>query len=104
MGNFDFKDKKNIYAIVITVLILAMGYYVWDYMWNPFVEQRTSLENELRSAQSELDKINAKKHRIAELELQLVQAEKDFEKRKEMFPVEVLQAQGHLFLFGGHFL
>ena len=88
MGNFDFKDKKNIYAIVITVLILAMGYYVWDYMWNPFVEQRTSLENELRSAQSELDKINAKKHRIAELELQLVQAEKDFEKLKEMFPEE----------------
>ena len=88
MGNFDFKDKKNIYAIVITVLILAMGYYVWDYMWNPFVEQRTSLENELRSAQSELDKINAKKHRFAELELQLVQAEKDFEKLKEMFPEE----------------
>jgi type IV pilus assembly protein PilO len=88
MGNFDFKDKKNIYAIVITVLILAMGYYVWDYMWNPFVEQRTSLETELRSAQSELDKINAKKHRIADLELQLVQAEKDFEKLKEMFPEE----------------
>ena len=88
MGNFDFKDKKNIYAIVITLVILAMGYYVWDYMWNPFVVERDRLERELSSAQAELDKINAKKHRIAELELQLVQAEKDFEKLKEMFPEE----------------
>lgn len=88
MGNFDFKDKKNIYAIVITVLILAMGYYVWDYMWNPYVDERDGLVRELESAQAELDKIEAKKHRIAELELQLVQAEKDFEKLKEMFPEE----------------
>ena len=88
MGNFDFKDKKNIYAIVITVLILALGYYVYDYMWNPYVAERDRLERELSSAQAELDKINAKKHRIAELELQLVQAEKDFEKLKEMFPEE----------------
>jgi type IV pilus assembly protein PilO len=88
MGNFDFKDKKNIYAIVVTVLILALGYYVYDYMWNPYVENRDRLERELASAQAELDKINAKKHRIAELELQLVQAEKDFEKLKEMFPEE----------------
>ena len=88
MGNFDFKDKKNIYAIVVTVLILALGYYVYDYMWNPYVENRDRLERELASAQAELDKINAKKHRIAELEPQLVQAEKDFEKLKEMFPEE----------------
>ena len=88
MGNFDLKDKKNIYAIVITVLILAMGYYVWDYMWNPYVDERDGLVRELESAQAELDKIEAKKHRIAELELQLVQAEKDFEKLKEMFPEE----------------
>ena len=88
MGNFDFKDKKNIYAVVITVLILALGYYVYDYMWNPYVAERDRLERELSSAQAELDKINAKKHRIAELELQLVQAEKDFEKLKEMFPEE----------------
>ena len=88
MGNFDFKDKKNIYAIVITVLILALGYYVYDYMWKPYVDERDRLVRDLESAQAELDKINAKKHRIAELELQLVQAEKDFEKLKEMFPEE----------------
>ena len=88
MGNFDLKDKKNIYAIVIAVLILAMGYYMYDYMWVPFDAESKGLESELKSAQAELDKIEAKKHRIAELELQLVQAEKDFEKLKEMFPEE----------------
>ena len=86
MGNIDFKDKKNIYAISVIVLILAAAYFVYDYMWDPFVVERERLENELRSAQAELDKINAKRQRVAELELQLVQAEKDFEKLKEMFP------------------
>jgi type IV pilus assembly protein PilO len=61
---------------------------VYNYVWDPFVYQRDALERDLQSAQAELDKINAKKHRVAELEMQLVQAEKDFEKLKEMFPEE----------------
>ena len=88
MGNIDFKDKKHMYAIIVVLLILAAGYCVYTYMWDPFVLERERLERDLQSAQSELDKINAKKHRVAELELQLVQAEKDFEKLKEMFPEE----------------
>ena len=78
MGNIDFKDKKNIYAIAVILLILGAAYCVYTYIWDPFVMDRERLENELQSAQAELDKINAKKHRIAELEMQLVQAEKDF--------------------------
>lgn len=88
MGNIDFKDKKNIYAIVVVLLLLSAGYCLYSYVWDPFVQDRDRLERERDAAQSELDKINAKKHRIAELELQLVQAEKDFEKLKEMFPEE----------------
>lgn len=88
MGNFDFKDKKNIYLIVVCLLIAGLVYYTWDYVYNPYELEKGKLETELKSAQAELDKINAKKHRIAELELQLVQAEKDFEKLKEMFPEE----------------
>ena len=88
MGNFDFKDKKNIYLIVICLLIAGLVYYTYDYVYNPYELRKNQLESELSSAQAELDKINAKKHRIAELELQLVQAEKDFEKLKEMFPEE----------------
>lgn len=88
MGNIDFKDKKNIFAIAIIAVILLVGYYMYDYVWNPFVLEREGLERDLQSAQAELDKINAKKHRVAELELQLVQAEKDFEKLKDMFPEE----------------
>jgi len=88
MGNIDFKDKKNIYAIAVILLLLAAGYCLYSYVWDPFVNDRDRLERERDSAQAELDKINAKKHRIAELELQLVQAEKDFEKLKEMFPEE----------------
>lgn len=88
MGNIDFKDKKNIYAIAIVVILLLGGYYIYDYMWSPFVIERENLESQLQSAQSELNKINAQKHRVSELENQLVQAEKDFEKLKEMFPEE----------------
>lgn len=88
IGNIDFKDKKNIYAIAIIAILLLAGYYVYDYVWNPFVKDRSNLESELNTAQSELDKINAKRHRVQELEMMLVQAEKDFEKLKEMFPEE----------------
>ena len=59
MGNIDFKDKKNIYAIAVVLLILAAAYCVYTYMWDPFVMERERLERELQSAQSELDKINA---------------------------------------------
>ena len=88
MGNIDWKDKKNIYAIVVVLLILAGAYYVYTYIWDPFVQEREKVERDLASAQAELDKINAQKLRLAELEVQLVQAEKDFEKLKEMFPEE----------------
>ena len=71
MGNIDFKDKKNIYAISIILLILGAAYCVYTYMWDPFVQERTSLENQLHTAQAELDKINAQKKRVAELEMQL---------------------------------
>ena len=82
------KYKNNIYAIVVVLLILAGAYYVYTYMWDPFVQEREKVERDLSSAQAELDKINAQKLRLAELEVQLVQAEKDFEKLKEMFPEE----------------
>ena len=88
MGKIDLKDKRNVYAIIVSLLIMAAAHLVYNYIWDPFVYQRESLERDLQSAQAELDKINAKKHRVAELEMQLVQAEKDFEKLKEMFPEE----------------
>ena len=90
MGNFniDFKDKKNVYCIVMIVAILLLGYSVYAYVWTPFQEEYTELDNQLKSARSELAKIESKKHRVAELEMQLAQAEKDFQKLKEMFPEE----------------
>ena len=90
MGNFniDFKDKKNVYCIVMIVAILLMGSSVYQYVWTPFQEEHTELDNQLKSAKSELAKIESKKHRVAELEMQLAQAEKDFQKLKEMFPEE----------------
>ena len=88
MGKIDLKDKRNVYAIVVCLLIMAAAHLVYNYVWDPFTYQRESLERDLQSAQAELDKINAKKRRVAELEMQLAQAEKDFEKLKEMFPEE----------------
>ena len=88
MGKIELKDKRNVYAIVVCLLLMVAAHMVYNYVWDPFVYQRDALERDLQSAQAELDKINAKKHRVAELEMQLVQAEKDFEKLKEMFPEE----------------
>lgn len=88
MGSIDLKDKRNVFAIVICLLMMATAYVVYTYMWDPFVQERERLERDLDSAKAEADKIRAKKHRVAELELQLAQAEKDFQKLKEMFPEE----------------
>ena len=86
--NIDFKDKKNIYCIVMVAVILLAAYSIYTYVWDPFQVEYENLESQRKSAQTELDKINSKKHRVAELEMQLVQAEKDFQKLKEMFPEE----------------
>lgn len=86
--NVDLKDKKTVYAIVIIFTILLGGYCVYSYIWDPFVAEKENLESQLKSAKTELDKINSKKHRVAELEMQILQAEKDFQKLKEMFPEE----------------
>ena len=86
--NIDLKDKKTLYAFIMTLVILVAGYTVYTYVWDPFVEERKGLESQLESATNELKKIESKRHRVAELEMQLAQAEKDFQKLKEMFPEE----------------
>ena len=86
--NIDFKDKKNIYCIAMIVVILLAAYSVYEYVWVPFEEEHTDLVRQLESATNELKKIESKRNRVAELEMQLAQAEKDFQKLKEMFPEE----------------
>lgn len=86
--NIDFKDKKNVYCIVVIVLIFLMGYSVYAYVWDPYEIEYENLKGQLESTTNELNKIISKKHRVAELEMQLAQAEKDFQKLKEMFPEE----------------
>jgi len=86
--NIDLKDKKNVYALAMILVVLLLGYSVYSYIWEPFEVEYEDLQSQLQSAQNELNKINSKKHRVAELEMQLAQAEKDFQKLKEMFPEE----------------
>ncbi|MDY6283827.1 MAG: type 4a pilus biogenesis protein PilO [Hallerella sp.] len=88
MQAIDFKDKKTIYALVVSLLILAGAYFVYTYMWEPFTLEEQRLESELRQAEAELSKINVQKGRIAKLEAELVAAENEFERLKEMFPEE----------------
>ena len=87
MQAIDFKDKKTIYALVVSLLILAGAYFVYTYMWEPFTLEEQRLESELRQAEAELSKINVQKG-IAKLEAELVAAENEFERLKEMFPEE----------------
>lgn len=88
MQALNLKDKKTIYALAISLLILAGAYFVYTYMWEPFTLEQQRLESELRNAESELSKINVQKGRIAKLEAELVAAENEFERLKEMFPEE----------------
>jgi type IV pilus assembly protein PilO len=88
MKNIDWKDKKTIFALVVSLLLIGSAYYVYDYVWNPFVLEEQQLRSELEAAEQELQRINLQKNRIAELELQLVEAEADFERLREMFPEE----------------
>ena len=88
MQAIDFKDKKTIYALVVSLLILAGAYFVYTYMWEPFTLEEQRLERDLRNAEAELSKINVQKGRIAKLEAELVAAENEFERLKEMFPEE----------------
>jgi cell division protein FtsB len=57
MGKIDLKDKRNVYAIIVCLLIMAAAHLVYNYVWDPFTYQRESLERDLQSAQAELDKI-----------------------------------------------
>ena len=88
MQALNLKDKKTIYALAISLLLLAGAYFVYTYMWEPFTLEEQRLESELRNAESELSKINVQKGRIAKLEAELVAAENEFERLKEMFPEE----------------
>ncbi len=88
MGAINWRDKKTIYALAVSLLILAGGYFVYAYIWEPFTLEQQRLEGDLKSAQSELDKINVQRGRVAKLEAELVQAENEFERLKEMFPEE----------------
>lgn len=88
MGSIDWKDKRNWVVIITVLLIGAVSYYMFEYVWAPFQKEYESLQKNITAAQAELDKINVQKHRVSELEMRLVEAEKEFERLKEMFPEE----------------
>ncbi|MCK9182762.1 MAG: type 4a pilus biogenesis protein PilO [Fibrobacteraceae bacterium] len=88
MQSINWKDKKTIYALVMSLLIALGCYFLYANVWSPFLDEQTRLENDLKSAQDELDKINIQRGRVAKLEIKLVEAEKEFNRLKEMFPEE----------------
>lgn len=88
MGNFDWKDKKNIFVIVMILAIGGLGFAFYEIYWLEFEAKKAKLEIELKEAEDDLAKINIQKNRIAELSLQLAKAENEFERLKEMFPEE----------------
>lgn len=88
MNKIDFKNPRNIYVVVVVLLILAGSYVAYDQYVVPFDDEKARLEAELVQLRSELDRINVQKKRLVVLDEQLKSAERDFEKLKEMFPEE----------------
>jgi len=87
-AKFDFKDKKNIYVLVVAAICLTSMYMFYDSIWTEFEENQKRLIEEQKSAQAELDKISEQRARIPMLEAELQKAEIEFERLKEMFPEE----------------
>jgi len=87
-AKFDFKDKKNIYILVVAVACLTSVYMFYDSIWTEFEDNQKRLIEEQKNAQAELDKINSQRSRIPMLEADLQKAEIEFERLKEMFPEE----------------
>ncbi|MCL2283315.1 MAG: type 4a pilus biogenesis protein PilO [Fibromonadales bacterium] len=85
-SKFDIKDKKNIYLIVVILICVGAIYFFYDSVWAEFQNKKLALVNEQKSAQAELDQINAQRPRIPMLETDLANAEIEFERLKEMFP------------------
>ena len=46
--NIDLKDKKTLYAFIMTLVILLAAYTVYTYVWDPFVVEKESLESSCR--------------------------------------------------------
>jgi type IV pilus assembly protein PilO len=85
-SKFDIKDMKNIYVIVAAIICIGACYMFYDSVWSEFELEELRLINEQKKALDELDKINSQRPRIPMLEADLVRAEAEFERLKEMFP------------------
>jgi type IV pilus assembly protein PilO len=83
---FDIRNRRNQYMLAIVVLILAGGYFFWDSVWAPFDSQKNDLELQITKFQKELDDINRQRNRNEQLDKQLLEANADFARLKEMFP------------------
>ena len=88
MKNFDLKNPRNAYMVMVILLVAAGAYFGYTLYWSPFADDKQRLEDELSKNQAELDKINIQKKRIPLMEKELVNAEKEFDRLKDMFPEE----------------
>jgi len=88
MKNFDLKNPRNAYAVIVALVVAAGLYFGYTLYWVPFADDKQRLEDELSKNQAELDKINIQKKRIPLMEKELVNAEKEFQRLKDMFPEE----------------
>jgi type IV pilus assembly protein PilO len=86
MSSFDWKDKKNIYAIVMAVILLALAGLYYQYLYLPVVAEVKSVDHLIKTHTKELNEINRQKKQKEKLEKQLIQAGEEFKTLKEMFP------------------
>jgi len=82
----DLRNKRNVFAILVTLVALAGGYFFYDSYLIPLENDIDTLQLKVDKLQKDLDDINRQKGREAQLEQQLAEAQQEFEKLKEMFP------------------
>lgn len=82
----DLKDKRTQWLILCVLLAVVFGYLHFTYIYQPKQEQVEQLRQKEEKLSSELTVVRTQVQRLAQIRLELKNAEVEFARLQEMFP------------------
>lgn len=86
LKNINWKEPQNAFLLMSVLLMLAMTYCFYEYLYSTKKESLTELESSVSASRDTLTVIKAKISKKAELEQQLKTSEMELERLRNMFP------------------